>query len=465
MKFIETLAFIAIMVIIVLFPSSSYANEEMSMQDALDELEEFMDENFNKDIKRDYKTTISFDSENNKFEINVENENETMRFLIDDEVYNYRYRDKNDDKILPNITMEEGKEIADEFLKRNIGNRFYNLRLKDDVIIGSQLDNYVFWYKEYMNDVEVDRSFVMVYVDGNTKEITYYDKELKKYDSVDKVKKIINEDDAKKVLKDNLHMKLIKEGEDYIYIPMFGYDAHLVDAKTGEYKNLYKEIIDSEGFECGSIENIINRERATEIYFNNLELSMKYILEEENLKLAYSIKSPEKINGVDGRLIKENDREEEDVHLEEDIYLGEDVYKKELEILYLRNIIDKDYNLETSPTRGEVIKLMSKILGSRILYMGDEIEVLCTDVTRDDPYYEYVQNAIKDNIIENKEEELKLNEEINLEEIKEMILYSIESQSRAERYKEVTLNIFGKYDNKEFNNRDLAYILYNIFSK
>ncbi|MCT4595385.1 MAG: hypothetical protein N4A57_14130 [Anaeromicrobium sp.] len=464
MKVIENIAFIVILAIIVFFPSSSYANEEMSMQDALDKLEEFMEENFNKDIKRDYKTTISFDGEHNEFEINVENENETMRFLIDNRVYNYRYRDKRDDKILPNITMEEGKEIADEFLKKNIDNRFYNLKLKDHVIIGSQLDNYVFWYEEYIEGIKVDKSFVMVYVDGNTEEITYYDNGLKKYDSVDKGKDLIGEDRAKNILKDNIHMKLIKEDEDYIYRPMFGYDAHLVDANRGEYKNIYRDIIDSEGLDYEFIKDIMNKERATEIYFNNLKLIMKYILEENNLKLVYAIKSPEKIKAIDGSIIKEDDYEKH-MELKENIYEGEGIYKEVLEILYLRNIIDRDYNLEEKPTRGQVIKLMSKILGNRILYMGDEIEVLYRDVNYDSPYYEYVKNAIKDDLIENKEEELKLNEEITIEELRNMILYSIEAQSRSDRYKEITLNIFDQYDDKEFNNRDLAYILYNIFSK
>lgn len=344
-----------------------------SMERSITILKDFVYKYFHRDLEKDYTLTIELDEFINGYEINIEDKKkeEAIRFFIDrekEEVESFRYMNyEGRNRKLPYMSMDEAKVTADKFLEKLLGAGFKNLKLNEDMIlVGSSLNQYAFWYKEYVNDIEINKSYVMVYVDGGINKVVYFDNHLEKHVRIEDQKNLISEKDA---------------------------------------------------LDCS-----LNHQYA---------------------------KGEEVVLDVRGRK-----------------------YERELNILIYRNIINKDFNLDATTKIGDVIRLITKVLESRVEFLEDEDdeEILFIDIDRENPYYEYIKKAVEENLIQNEEKTLDVFREATIAHIKELLLYAIDPYGDEEDYKEckykkAILDVLSMYGNKKIRNEELAYIFYRIFSK
>lgn len=456
--------------------------KEMNMESSITILKEFVNKYFSRDLEKNYILTIELDEFINSYEINIEDKTkkEKIRFFINREVENFRYiYYESSDSKLPHMSMDEAKVTADKFLERFLGDRYKKLKLNEDIVlVGCELNQYTFWYKEYEDDIEINKSYVMIYVDGNIDKVVYFDNHLEKYFKIEDEKKIISEDKALKIFKDNINFKLNKSVDDtLIYEPSTAIEGHFIYAKEGKYINEYAYMESEEELAVDESINIMDKDFARKIFFNNIQLGFKYIIQEDTLKLVYCIKPKSHqyygiaINALDGSLNNQYTKWEDEIL---DVSLRK--YERELNIFINRNIIDTDFDLDSNARIGDVIRLITKVLESRIEFLEekDDEEILFIDINWDNPYYEYVKKAIDENLIQNKEQALNVFREATIEDIKDLLLYAVDPYGdeadyddyyEESKYKKIILDVLSRYDNKKITNEELVYIFYMIFSK
>ena len=455
----------------------------ITMEKSITILKDFFKKHCNKNLELDYKLIIS--SEEDYYELIVESkitENIT-RFFINKpsgKITHIRVLENPiSQKKLPKVTRTDAEKTAKAFLRKVLGTRCDNLKLNEDidVIRIRGINEYVFWYKEYLNNIEINKSYMMIYVDGYTNEISYFDNGLIEDFKINDLKStIISENDALNLLKDNIKFTLSKSVyETPIYEPSTAIEGHFIDALNGEYINEYKFMEETEDIHhidnlekydfdeipedyfgnnthiekstCNHDDNIpldlINIEKAKELFYENVKLYTKYLEIDGLLNLVYAIKPMDKkyygivINAVDGTL---NDQYTNIPYISYNIENKK--YQRELEILSQRYILDEDFNFDAEPTVRDVLRLLSFILNMDVDSLQEDLE------------YSYSH----------------LEKGASLQDIRDLFLYALNPYDFEEEYDSDIedleyLKVIENYKNKRITNEDLAHIFYTVFSQ
>jgi len=207
-----------------------------------------------------------------------------------------------------------------------------------------------------------------------------------------------------------------------------------LDAQNGSLVNLYYRWDD---IQLPKSTPQLSKEQATAKYIDaqNVKLQYQTIYPNSNeakpeVKLIYSIMPKELgsqyIDANDGSFLDYNGtpvkaKKEKQADTRE--LIKNHANAKELTIMYESDVLDLDnYKLTDSITKNEAIKMMVLARGY-YAYSGVEIGKLnFTDVKEDDPYYQYIQTAVGNRMIENKAEAFNGEKILTREELAAMII-------------------------------------------
>ncbi|WP_099190130.1 YcdB/YcdC domain-containing protein [Tepidibacter mesophilus] len=159
----------------------------------------------------------------------------------------YHNWNRNDDNIvIPTMTKEEAKKIADDFLRKINPVESTKVKLNDDNYWAERFrgEEYSFNYVRQENGVGFNQDNIQIGVNGITGKIESYRFDWDYNVKFDDNKEVIDKDKAKQILKDNTDMKLVysdvdkndddkPESIDLAY-KSYNEKGFLVDAKTGE---------------------------------------------------------------------------------------------------------------------------------------------------------------------------------------------------------------------------------------
>lgn len=184
--------------------------------------------------------------------------------------------DSEDSPTIAQITEEEAKTLADNFIERVNPKKYKEVKLEDDKHLKYWRYNstdYNFTYTRQVNDVNFDGNYIAIEVDGIKGEVTSYSCRWDDIQEIPSVEDIIDKAKAQEVIQKNIDMRLsyipYRNRYDYyeekikdvklVYSPKFE-KGYMVDANTGN-------MIDNRGkdIEEEKIKNITD-ERKTEIF-------------------------------------------------------------------------------------------------------------------------------------------------------------------------------------------------------
>lgn len=230
---------------------------------------------------------------------------------------NYKYN--GDSFGLANVSRENAKVVADDFLKKIIPDYCTDMRLVDGYNDDSYSDEYTFIYQQYVDDIPVDFIRAVIGINKYSEEVEYYsgvEPGTKKMD-YNHDDNIIDIETAKRMYKENIQSdlsyystydyKLKKNNLFAMY--SFG-DNKAIDAKTGETVNIYNSGMDIysgkdfvgnteavsdsgnglsevEKEEVNNVSGLISKEKAQEIINENSEILSKMKIEDIALNKSY----------------------------------------------------------------------------------------------------------------------------------------------------------------------------------
>lgn len=159
------------------------------------------------------------------------------------------YGSSDDEPTIAQITEEEAKVIADNFVKKVNPEEYREVKLEDDdygKYWRYNSTNYHFTYTRQINDIGFEGNFISVEVDGIKGEVTSYNKNWDDDIEFPALEGIIDKEKAEKVIKDSMDMRLsyiaYRDRYDYyeekddevklVYTPRFE-KGYMVDAKEG----------------------------------------------------------------------------------------------------------------------------------------------------------------------------------------------------------------------------------------
>ncbi|WFD09278.1 YcdB/YcdC domain-containing protein [Tepidibacter hydrothermalis] len=293
--------------------ANSYADSNISKDEAKQIAVKFIKENFNIQIDDEkFETKIrTIDNKYNEksmWDINWYSEKDIdIDVRVDANsgkviwVDKYNHSDKS--ARIAKITKKEAKKIAEDFLKKINPNEFKEIRFLDtyEYDYKDPVRNYDFTYLRRINGIDYINNEISVEVDGTTGNINSYRKDWEENLNLPEYKDIIESNKAKEILKKDTNMTIVytsfdrfdKENVMILYKP--NYDrpsnlrARMVDAKKGiaidyngneKIENLKtKDIIKKEK------EKILNSSKnigklSKEINKNEAEIAIKQKLKE-----------------------------------------------------------------------------------------------------------------------------------------------------------------------------------------
>jgi len=92
-------------------------------------------------------------------------------------MYEYQYRNDNNQKVRVKYSYDEAKKIADNYVEKITGNKFETLKIKDEKYNRQEHENervYYYRYDRYYNDVIVPSNYVNIGIDVETGKIVNY---------------------------------------------------------------------------------------------------------------------------------------------------------------------------------------------------------------------------------------------------------------------------------------------------
>ena len=206
-----------------------------------------------------------------------------------------------------------------------------------------------------------------------------------------------------------------------------------IDRETGEVKSFYMSWGD---VDFPQTSGIVTQEAAAARYFEGLEAKLQYfqktsfdqssqmqkadpvpVLIYNFVRKGFSYGGGMYIDAATGKLLDYSGREVKPVATATQSQLGENWAKRSVELLIAQGIIKNpyiDYDLEL--TRAEAIKMLSLAKGNQYYYDYNMVQAQSfTDVPKENEYFPYVENAVRQGIIA-KGTEFKGDEKITKEE-------------------------------------------------
>ena len=207
-----------------------------------------------------------------------------------------------------------------------------------------------------------------------------------------------------------------------------------MDAQTGKIANLHYRWDD---IQLPKADPKLSKEEVTNKYMANQNVKLMYQTIYPNsydgapeLKLIYNIQSKEigaqYIDANDGGFLDYNGtpvnkKKEKQANIRE--LLNGYSNARELTIMYENDVLDLDsLNLSDSITKKEAIKMMVLARGYYAFAGTDVGKLNFTDISEDDPYYQYIQAAVANRMIENKAEAFNGEEILTREKMAAMVL-------------------------------------------
>lgn len=320
----------------------------------------------------------------------------------------------------------------------NLDNDFYgggNLAidaLTEEVI---QVNNYNWRMREMMASEEFQPT--VKWEDAYHKAIEMlklvYPEKLKQLDLQQTYRENIHYYNDRKLINPEYYFNFARKENDIIFS---GNQINVsIDSTTGQLQNIYYRWDD---MKLPEQKNLIEEEAAIDLLTQQLEARLAYSRvpivggpEEGEIKLVYMNrpKNDVQYNYIDaqtgdlldwnGQQVKTKDGKVETIEENLKGHWAE----RELKIMHANGVIDlQKQNLQDAVIKNEIVEMMVKAMGYWY-YSGEEpVELKFTDVNSNDEYYEHLQRAVMQRLIENEEVAFKGYETISKEEFAEMLV-------------------------------------------
>jgi len=236
-------------------------------------------------------------------------------------IYKHEYNHDEDDPTIAQITQEEAKAIADEFIKRVHPEEYKEVKLEENKYPRYKGNtDYNFTYIRQVNGVKYEGNSITIGVDGIKSEITSYSYNWDTDVQFPTLDSIIDKEKAEQIIRDNIDMTLnyIPNRDRYNYY----------DEKVKEIKLVY-----SPKYENG---NMVDAKEAIMIDYSGKALEeekVKNITDERKEEIFKNAKSVTKLN-------KEIDEARASEVIKK--YIKE-LYGEEYEVQRLRYVENDDY--------------------------------------------------------------------------------------------------------------------------
>jgi hypothetical protein len=211
-----------------------------------------------------------------------------------------------------------------------------------------------------------------------------------------------------------------------------------IDRETGEVKNFYFNWTD---IEFPAITSVISKEVAPKTYFTGSTANLSYILQTtynktgipiigDAPKLVYTFTNSQYptnygliLDAVTGKFVDYSGNEVKIPTPNEELNLTENWAKRSVELLASQGILKKsniDYN--AGVTRFEATKMLSLAKGMNNFDPRTVITLAFSDVIKTNDFYLYIENAVKQKIINESKGEFKGNEIISKSEFAKLLI-------------------------------------------
>ena len=212
-----------------------------------------------------------------------------------------------------------------------------------------------------------------------------------------------------------------------------------IDRETGEVKSFYMSWSD---VDFPQTSGIVTQEAAAAKYFEGLEAKLQYfqknsydqssqmqktdpvpVLIYSFVRKGLSYGGGMYIDAATGKLLDYSGREVKPIAGAAQSQLGESWAKRSVELLMAQGIIKNPYiDYDTELSRAEAVKLISLAKGNQYYYDYNLVQTQTfTDVPKENEYFPYVENAVRQGII-TKGTEFKGDEKITKEEFAVLLI-------------------------------------------
>lgn len=163
-------------------------------------------------------------------------------------VRNYEYKNGNNGNLIPTITQEEARDIAENFIKKINPEEFRQVKYIDNQVpyyYDYRNPNYNFTYRRVINGVEFEGNMISIEVNGITKKVTSY---YIRWDDIQfpSAEKVIDSKTAEEIFRKTIKMNLtyipyrdrydyteIPKGIKLVYSPDYS-NGYMINAMTGD---------------------------------------------------------------------------------------------------------------------------------------------------------------------------------------------------------------------------------------
>ncbi|WFD10545.1 YcdB/YcdC domain-containing protein [Tepidibacter hydrothermalis] len=212
-----------------------------------------------------------------------------------------------------------------------------------------------------------------------------------------------------------------------------------IDVKTGDITEI--EYRWDKEAKFPTVENVIDKDKAKDIYFDNADIKLGYFNIEngkdiENTKVLYSIKDMYMIAHIDSVTGEVLDYSGNKFEKNDDKNYSDKVKdhwaKKELTILSDNKIIDlKEFEPNKELSKIDAIKMVVNAKGYNTYRANDIKDLKFKDIKDNDEDMSYIKLAVEYGFVENKEENFNKDSKITRQEMAKMIVKLIDKEEMA----------------------------------
>lgn len=263
------------------------------------------------DKEATFRYSVNYESGINVYNFSWENDKATtyLKYGEDGNVYWYYNYSKESKlpvyevktKTLPKYNKNEAKAIAENFILKALPKQHVDFKMTGDTgNLNASMYNFEFKYLK--NNIPVEGISSTVLVDSITGKVSNFSTSLNNSISYESANAILSPEDAKKAYKNELGIKLIYSSEyDYeknvfkntkiLYVPVYG-NEYVIDAKTGNRINLYRDLYNMGYGEKGSANESIQDAGPKEVQLTEQEIAEI----QQKAKLSSLVEVKAKIN-------------------------------------------------------------------------------------------------------------------------------------------------------------------------